>query len=630
MLILHDARIQQATVDNVNLILRHSYWWPTGESGLYRPLTTLSYLWNYAVLGNGSQPAGYHWVNFGLHAVNVLLVFALALMLLAGSRRRFPLACAIAGLWAVHPVLTESVTNIVGRADLLAGAAVLGGFLLYLKSAATTGWRRILWLLGLMLATLIGVFSKESAVVLPAVIVLYELLCRGRKPFPWMGLAAACVAMALPIALMLWQRGIVLGAAPPPEFPFVDNPIAGAGFWIGRLTALKVLARYLAVAFFPLHLSADYSYNQIPLASGSLGDWVSWLAVAAAGAAVIVLYRRNRTACFLLCFAFLNLLPASNLFFPIGTIMAERLLYLPLIGMLAAVVILADDAAGRFHIPGAALVTAACLVAALFALRAWTRNLDWTDDLTMAKASVLTSPDSFKTHRLLAVMLDESDPNHAKIDQVLAELDRTTAILGTLPDRLDVAVPWRLSAAFRLAKGDLLAGADARAQYQAAARVAQRAIAIETALLAEYDQRHSIQLPIPRDAAEGYRILASAYLRLHQPADAMAPALQARQIDPTNPEEYTQIADSYLAQQHGDDAAITLAEGMFAARDNSLRADLLKLYQAGLDEGHCAVVPGPRGPALNPNCAMVHRHLCAGALRANRQDLAQQLQCGGQ
>ncbi len=628
MLILRDTRIQQATVDNVNLILRHTYWWPNGESGLYRPLTTLSFMWNYAVLGNGSRPAGYHWVNFGLHAANVLMVFALALVLLAGSARRFPLACVIAGLWAVHPVLTESVTNIAGRADLLAGAAVLAGFLFYLKNAASAGWRRIPWLLGLSLATLVGVFSKESAVVLPAIIVLYELLCRGRgKAFPWVSAAAGLAAMAAPIALMLWQRSIVLAAAPPAEFPFVDNPIGGAGFWIGRLTALKVLAHYLAAAFFPLHLSADYSYSQISLASGSIGDWVAWLAVAAAAAALVVLYRRNRTACFFACFAFLNLLPASNLLFPIGTIMAERLLYLPLIGLLAAAVMAADEAAGRFRIPGTALAAAACVIAGLFAVRAWTRNLDWTNDLSMAKASVLTSPNSFKTHRLLAVMLDENDPNHAHIDQVLAELDRGIAILGKLPDRLDLPATWKLEAAFRLAKGDMLAGDQARAQYQIAARNALRSIAIQAASLADYDQRHSIQLPVPKDAAEGYRILASAYLRLHRPADAMDPAVEARKIDPANPEPYTQIADAWLAQQRGDDAAITLAEGMFAARDSGLRADLLKLYRAGLDTKGCAVVPGPRGPALNPNCEMVHRHLCAGAVRAGRQDLAQQLQC---
>ena len=47
----------------------------------HRPLTTLSYLFNYAVLGQQEQPAGYHSINFILHAVNVLLVYVLALRL---------------------------------------------------------------------------------------------------------------------------------------------------------------------------------------------------------------------------------------------------------------------------------------------------------------------------------------------------------------------------------------------------------------------------------------------------------------------------------------------------------------------------------------------------------------------
>src|SRR6185369_9364658 len=108
-LILQDARVHEATSHNIDLILQHSYWWPRGNSGLYRPVTTLSYLFNYAILGSGDRPAGYHWVNFLLHLVNVLLLFRLASKLIGD----FWPAASLAGLWAVHPVLTESVTNIV-------------------------------------------------------------------------------------------------------------------------------------------------------------------------------------------------------------------------------------------------------------------------------------------------------------------------------------------------------------------------------------------------------------------------------------------------------------------------------------------------------------------------------------
>ncbi len=170
-LLLNDPRIREATSPNAALILQHTYWWPTGESGLYRPLTTLSYLFNYAILEDKNQPVGYHWINLLLHTGNVLLVYVLALRLL----RKFWPAVFVAALWAVHPVLTESVTNIIGRADLLAGMAVLSGFWMYLESTESRGRRRFAWLAGLMAVTTIGVFSKESAVVILGVIVLYEL-----------------------------------------------------------------------------------------------------------------------------------------------------------------------------------------------------------------------------------------------------------------------------------------------------------------------------------------------------------------------------------------------------------------------------------------------------------------------
>src|SRR5687768_12295673 len=72
-LVLQDQRVHEWSADNLRLIFAQSYWWPIGESGLYRPLTTLSILLNYLV--GGQRAVGYHAVNLGLHLVNVLLVF---------------------------------------------------------------------------------------------------------------------------------------------------------------------------------------------------------------------------------------------------------------------------------------------------------------------------------------------------------------------------------------------------------------------------------------------------------------------------------------------------------------------------------------------------------------------------
>ena len=622
-LLLDDPRIRSASGDNLAQILHHTYWWPNGESGLYRPVTTLSYLLNYAIFENGSHPAGYHWINLSLHAANTLLVFGLAWRLLrerAGARQT---AFCIALLWAVHPVLTESVTNIVGRADLLAGVAVLSGLLLYLLSAEATGWRRYACFTGLAAATAFGVFSKESAVVLPALIVLYELAC-GKQ---WRRMLPACLATLVPIGWMLWQRAAVLSASLPAEYPFTDNPIAGAGFWTARLTAIQVLARYLQLAIWPIRLSADYSYSQIPLVHGSLEDWMSWIAVACAAAGTVILWRRSRAAFFFAGFAFLNLLPASNLLFPIGAIMAERFLYLPLAGLVAAAVILIDAAGGRFRLPGALIVICACVIAAGLGVRTWIRNADWTDDITMATAGVQASPRSFKFHRLLAASLLQADASHRDLERAVAEADRSIAILKPLPDDRSVPGPWNLAAVCHRVRGDTLPRDGARAEYQEAARLALRSVRIDAASRAAYDRRHGVQSAVPASAAEEYRTLASAYLHLEQAGDALAAANQAQGIDPANVGVYEEIADAYLAEDRGEEAAIALAEGAFATGDGSLRDELVKLYQSGLDSKGCAVVAGPRGPALNPSCEIVLKDFCEAALRAHRPDLRGRLNC---
>src|ERR1700751_2720889 len=77
-LILEDTRVRDASPDNLALIFQHTYWWPYGESGLYRPFTTLSYLFNYAILGSGKDAAGYHWTNLLLHLLSPLLLYFVA------------------------------------------------------------------------------------------------------------------------------------------------------------------------------------------------------------------------------------------------------------------------------------------------------------------------------------------------------------------------------------------------------------------------------------------------------------------------------------------------------------------------------------------------------------------------
>src|SRR5439155_24422640 len=98
----------------------------------------------------------------------------LLLVALALSGRLWASAAAAAP-FGVHPIGVESVTNAVGRAELFATIAALGGLLLHVRAARSQGWWKVPWLAALMLLAMGGVFSKESAVLVGGVIVLYDL-----------------------------------------------------------------------------------------------------------------------------------------------------------------------------------------------------------------------------------------------------------------------------------------------------------------------------------------------------------------------------------------------------------------------------------------------------------------------
>jgi hypothetical protein len=397
--ILQDARIRAATSENVRLILTEGY--NSNTSGLYRPLTTFSYLLNYAVLGNAIHPEGYHWVNLTLHAANVLLVYLLGILVWGESAPAF----ALAALWGVHPLLTESVTNIVGRADLLAAFGVLAGLLCYLRGAAATGRTKLLWWAAMLAAQTIGIFSKENAAILPGVMLLYDLTWRARSG--WRERAVAYAALILPLAAFFYARGAMRMHISP-----VDNPLANADFWTARLTAIKVIGRYLWLFVWPSGLSADYSYNAVSIFGWHAVQWedaqaLIALAVCLACALLAVRWRRTRKPLFFfLAFFFVALLPASNLVVLIGSIMAERFVYLPSIGLagcvVAAVSLLARQARlPRLPAPRTAWIALGFLCLAC-AARTYTRNFDWLDERSLWTSAVNVCPESAKAHYNLA------------------------------------------------------------------------------------------------------------------------------------------------------------------------------------------------------------------------------------
>ena len=147
------------------------YWPGRVGTGLYRPWTTFSFWWNGKVAGH--SPAGFHALNLLLHLAAVLLLHGLLRRLFPERKR---LALAVALLFAVHPLHSEAVVSIAGRAELWAAALGLGGWILAIDFARGGGVHR---LLGTALAFALALLSKESAAGLLLLPILHLGLDRG-------------------------------------------------------------------------------------------------------------------------------------------------------------------------------------------------------------------------------------------------------------------------------------------------------------------------------------------------------------------------------------------------------------------------------------------------------------------
>ena len=382
---------------------------------LYRPLTMLTYAAN-ARLSTG--PFYYHVVNVALHASVTVASYGLARQLLASEA----IAFAAAVLFAVHPCHTEAVTSIVGRAELLAAFFVVASLLAFCRALKAEGALRVFWWAISLGAMGAGLLAKESAFTTIALIPVLHwhrlrqaaIRQRVRVTLPYLAVGLAYLGLRLAVVGSM-------GLPTPPVA--LDNPLAHVAPTVRIATALVVLAQYASLFAIPLQLSADYSFNAIPLVLSPF-DSRLLLAMVVLGCGAAVVMAGCRRVPGLATSAWLGIVPlalTANLLFPIGTIKAERLLYLPSLGGCLLVAMLSARALRDRRRAYNALLL---IVVMSFAGRTWARNYDWQDNLALFKATVATSPGSAKAHYNAAVALQQ----HRRLDEALAHYRRALEI----------------------------------------------------------------------------------------------------------------------------------------------------------------------------------------------------------
>jgi hypothetical protein len=319
-------------VDNGSL--RHLTWDSfVGQFSGTRPIVNLSLFLNYQL--SGMNVIGWHIFNIGFHIANSIFVYLLILWTLnlpslsmrygGGRSKRMALFGAL--IFALHPIQTESVTYIISRTELLATFFYLAAFLFFIRGILS---QKFGYYIGCFFMSFLAMGSKEWAVTLPAMLLLYDFLfIADGKLKPILSRLPAYILSALPWAYVAYNM--------------MNSNMSGAGFgitgqnnitpWTYQLTSFNVLWTYIRLLFLPINQNLDYTY---PLARTlfelpTLLSLVGHLCVVAVS---LWLYVKKRWTLipFGAAWFYITLSPTQS-FVPILDVIFEHRLYLPSIGI---------------------------------------------------------------------------------------------------------------------------------------------------------------------------------------------------------------------------------------------------------------------------------------------------------
>ncbi|MFH1202627.1 MAG: tetratricopeptide repeat protein [Candidatus Omnitrophota bacterium] len=399
----------------------------TEISFFYRPLQSLSFMLDFHLFG--LNPWGFHLTNILLHIFNAILIYFIFLELLKDEK----IALLVALLFVAHPVHTEAVTYIAGRADPLVGLFILGSFFCFIHS---TSWfdrltapltipneveglsinfkqtpvsrqgkliksriilekTTILYISSLALFVL-ALLSKELAIVFPLALIIYYLSFRkeqtlksgvlfGIIPFVVLGL----------IYILLRLKALV--------------PLGHISFNAGYPVSVRLfvfithLVTYFKILFLPfgLHMSRNVVLFS-PQALLNPRVFFSIIFFILVVYAIILAYKkRNYFVGFWGSWFFVFLLPQSGLF-PINAFMAEHFLYLPSIGFFAIL--------GYFllrYLTKRIWIIILIFLLLFYGYHTIQRNLEWRQPLRFYKSLVERSPYSFTGYNNLGLIYEQ-------------------------------------------------------------------------------------------------------------------------------------------------------------------------------------------------------------------------------
>jgi tetratricopeptide (TPR) repeat protein len=355
-------------------------------NNFYRPFQELSNMINYAIWKR--NPMGFHLTNALLHSLVAVLVFFFVYQL-SGSA---PVSGLCSVLFGIHPVHTEAVAYIAGRADPLYALFFLSSLMLFVGYARLRGKKKGPLLLALsVLSFIFALLSKEISIVLPLVIVLISYVVRDDKAPLRKSWTPYFIVAAIYIALRLTVLDFSKVAP--------SNVTATIFMPYRLLTFFRSVIVYLGLLIFPAGLHMERTMR-VTSSIVDLPSLVSLLIIAFIFVKTFGLQKRNRLASFFVFWFFINLLPMANIY-PINSFIAEHWIYVASIGYFfivsSWVCELFRKSKGR-PLARSGIVICVAVASTLYFFSTVRRNRDWRDEISFFENTLHYQPNNARIH----------------------------------------------------------------------------------------------------------------------------------------------------------------------------------------------------------------------------------------
>ena len=384
-----------------NVSIRHltdlaAIWnfWPT------RFITYLSLAINYHF--NGLNVFGYHLFNLIVHLGSAFLVWWLALLTLSTPRMKDEkisdhgdlIALFIGLLFVAHPIQTQAVTYIIQRAASLATLFYLASLCLYVKSRSLdreicSPLIRKFYYGGSLVTAMLAMFTKEMAITLPLMFLLYEYcFLKTKKGLNWKPLIPFIITILIIPLVMLFTKSVNFM-----QMQRIGEDVPEISSWHYLLTQFRVMVTYIRLVFLPLSQRLEYDY---PIAK-ALTDLPT---LASLVVLIFILYfakrifNKYKLLTFSIFWFFLSLLPESSII-PIKDVIFEHRLYLPMVGYSFFLVSILYYLLGQQALRR--MITILFIITISYSILAYNRNAIWENEFmlwsdTVRKSSQIPRP----------------------------------------------------------------------------------------------------------------------------------------------------------------------------------------------------------------------------------------------